>query len=853
MYTIESFQKEFRLSSEISRPRWVGYIDSRSGFGNIYNGWYTEIDELDSISNMVDGNLYQMTKIVYTGETCDIGIFRGSDQIFKIDLAGGQMYSHDISLDNIIDICVDKNDSDYIFVATGHGIVDGTDAGTVMYRIDISGAYDTVPIIDTTYEVVFATDEQPFYHVENVVAIEVANIIDVYEGATHYIYVSLRATNEDSELWFQPWLNTDDTDTCRFLFRGEISGTTITLNDNTPPMATIKVTDGGLSSTYRRITRTMSGTTLSLNIGTSGDNVTYTDTEDPYHISKTGYYGFLRENSGETDTRFNIQQNALTEIDGIVVIGLEFASGCVLSGIEVTGTYGSAWVSYSITTVCMADRKFVYCVSKDNNISTLLETQEIFGEGGSSETVGITGGSLLQKNFNAFGNYFFYQTDYLNGERTLIKTAELNTTLVQPMYSYQPSNTLNIDGLDIIYDVSACSSISSHSLILHRTGGQLAIGASTETGSMVTPAWIEADLGGSFTIINGAAENFDNTINYNYKFSCLYDGYQEGPLSDVGLSPNGLATWTGTITTVSYLLKMANLPSKRVSHINLYRSDNDAYYRLLKSVPIGDFNESGDFYEYTHLDDGTSLASFEAINGYSQELENVSVDYSISTQFNGYLYVSGVKKKDDKFTSNYVFRSKQGRFSIFDWTNDFVAIDFAIDTISSFNGDIIVTNKDNIAIVDSEQMYVKKYINGIGCDNQDLVCKTKFGIVFVNDNDVFLWDGQKAQSISIPINQGDSSLDDVEITHINYDSVLKKILLFGVFNTNDINYFSYSFLNKRWDMGSPISTTSVPSVYGTFKDHNGKVYLSYNNGESSGYTNMIGDQYVDQNGDAYVD
>jgi hypothetical protein len=321
------------------------------------------------------------------------------------------------------------------------------------------------------------------------------------------------------------------------------------------------------------------------------------------------------------------------------------------------------------------------------------------------------------------------------------------------------------------------------------------------------------------------------------------------------MSPNDLTYWdadgTGNIISIIVTLSLQSVPSKRVSHINLYRSDGDAFYRLVKSIPIELFMIDGIYYQYSLLDDGTALASFDALNGYSQELDNVSLNYSIMTQFNGYMYVSGIGALDGENVANYLFRSKAGRYSVYDWSNDFVKTDFQIDIVASFNGDILVANDNNIAIIDSEQMYVKKYIHGTGCDNQYLIKETPYGLVFMGHGTVYVWDGQKLNDIGIVIS---NSIDDIIVERMEYDGKLKKILFFGLFSETKLNYYSYSFEERRWDVGAEIDSGTGISVIGSFTDHLGKIYITYNVPTTeSGYwdgTSDYGDKDVDP--DTYI-
>jgi len=837
MYYIEKFNNNLFVCGE-GHPQWVGKIDSRQSFGTVYSGWYTEPDVLRFINNTATSEtIFAMDKMIYRGDYA-YGYRKDTDELYEInytDINAPIYTKYDIEYGAILDICLNDDDPDSIYVVTGSGILEADQLDIELHKYDISTPTDAT---HTEGPITFTMNDYPYSDSsEEEVVLEFANILSLGTD----IYVMFTAVGETK---MQPWLETTQTQTCKFLYKGAYDASTIDLSDNTPPMPTIGIDDSySLHASKRRAVTSAiyddetSEITLSMNIGTIGDNYAYEGIPEESYFSRCGNFGFHSDSDGLTDTRFNTVKNTLCIVGGVVACTLNFDSGSICKCIVVNWMlFGNAFSYWSYPNLYdVTDKAFTYFITEDNSIDNLLdheltgEQQEMFGTTGAA-TVGIRRRSPHYAKYSS-GNWEFSISDYNN--ETMIRVNYPTTDSIN-IDSIQVSNTEIINDSNLIFDVISVTDATDFILTAHRNYGTLGIGNYNVTSGVGVLTLSEATLSGAFDINDSDVtdEVFDKNIKYKYKLSCLYDEFQEGPLSNIYLSPNDHSGWSDFNNIISIgitiSIQPASIPSKRISHINLYRSDGDAYYRLVKSIPVEDFHSNDAYYEYSLTDDGSLLASFDSINGYSQEMESISLNYDLMTQFNGYLYTSGVTLLDGENARNYLFRSKPGRYSIFDWSNDYVKTDFEIDIIKASNGDILVANENNMAIIDSEQMYVKKYIHGIGCNNQDLIKDTPYGLVFVGNNTIYIWDGKQLHDIGIAISHGANSLDDVTIEKMEYDSELKKIYLFGVFDSTDLNYFSYSFEEKRWDMGEDIDSGTGATVTGSFIDHKGKVYFTYN-------------------------
>lgn len=241
---------------------------------------------------------------------------------------------------------------------------------------------------------------------------------------------------------------------------------------------------------------------------------------------------------------------------------------------------------------------------------------------------------------------------------------------------------------------------------------------------------------------------------YRYKISLIYDGYQEGPLNSTPW------TYSDVVANddLSVNIKLqSNEISKRISHVCLYRKDNIAsFYRLIKQIPTstGWSNVNNSTREIQILDTGKVKASYEARTNTSEVNRDLSVKYSMSVEVNGYLFAGNCSHNEIKNASNQIFRSKIGRFSLFNWANDFVILKSTPTAMANFAGRLYVFDENNIYKINPESLQIEDTFEGIGCSNSKSVIVTEFGMFFANKNGAYLHNGSIPEKISTPIQTG---------------------------------------------------------------------------------------------------
>ena len=341
-----------------------------------------------------------------------------------------------------------------------------------------------------------------------------------------------------------------------------------------------------------------------------------------------------------------------------------------------------------------------------------------------------------------------------------------------------------------------------------------------------------------------------NTYSYNISFT--YDGYQEGPLS---ISPF-VANLSATHSDITITLKIVKF-SNRLTSVNLYRKDNDnEFYRLVKAIPTDTGwapSDDGEGYVISYRDDGSVFGTYESRTGLNETVDNIKVNYAISEEIDGYLFVGDSSHLSISDASNQIFRSKPGRYSIFDWTNDFVILGSTPTAMANFNGRLYVFDSNNIYKINPHTLQIEDTYEGVGCINKDSVVVTEKGMFFADYTGAYWHDGQKPIQISESIYQGDFDTDWNSTSPIyntswhnlmsssNYlysrcifDGTLNNVLFIissEIFNpvTNEKelkNYiWSYNLMQARWDLWELSNGAEVGSP---IKGLNGEIYIPIN-------------------------
>ena len=291
------------------------------------------------------------------------------------------------------------------------------------------------------------------------------------------------------------------------------------------------------------------------------------------------------------------------------------------------------------------------------------------------------------------------------------------------------------------------------------------------------------------TQLNTGSQNSEFTEGdiLEYKFSFLYDGFQDSPLTDRSHFHNNgtaLASGDGTVESVTMTILISNAEqlglSKRVTDIIVWRRNQaDDDFRFVEQINLDQLgrtalNEDGEYvYAFT---DSESAESYLAITGVNQVLTDISVNYGLSTQVGDYLFVGNCYHQKINDAQNIIFRSQPGKFSIFDWSlGNILAMPSKPLAIKGFGGKLYVFSRETTYRVNPDDMYIESKMDGIGILDQKGVVVTDYGMFFCDANGMYMHDGTAPKTISgtVAYNQ------DYPEGSIGYKQALKKAVSKG--------------------------------------------------------------------------
>jgi len=356
------------------------------------------------------------------------------------------------------------------------------------------------------------------------------------------------------------------------------------------------------------------------------------------------------------------------------------------------------------------------------------------------------------------------------------------------------------------------------------------------------------------TVIDGESQNvgveFKENSTVYYKLSFVYDGFQESPLSDhtyeIDVSKD--CKYLGLVLKVPGATELHI--NSRVTHINVYRKNNlKDLFRLVKSVALDQKDDifilNNNLYEYKFNDERTTI-SYEGLNGVSETLKHLTPNYALSCQLNDFLFVAKVSHPKIENGEHVLLRSKQGKFSMFDWSNDFLDLPMQPKAMASFANRIFLFDENNTYIVNPEGMYIEEKTEGVGILNSQSVVVTDDGMFFADRNNIYAHNGRNAVPIGDAILYNHSRpewqigyLDAIKkaeslgyTPRVVYDSIKKSlyVILQGFsevenslsdsYENNKSRIYSFNINTKRWDY------YSSPNINSAIVTNKGDVVLN---------------------------
>lgn len=341
------------------------------------------------------------------------------------------------------------------------------------------------------------------------------------------------------------------------------------------------------------------------------------------------------------------------------------------------------------------------------------------------------------------------------------------------------------------------------------------------------------------------SDELGNLNLYRYKINLVYDGYQDSPLSnhytevdirDTNVRASGVGgdDYEASSLAITVNLHKPEIMSKRITHIRLWRStiqlheddtENDTFntegsYVLVDTIPLSsqwlvteetvpeydDVNaELGKIAFYTVVDNGKVGVSYEAYVGLPENMKITLPNYTLSTQLNGYLYMANCSHPSFDDASSIIFRSLPDKYSMVDWTSDFLSLPSKPRAITSFDGRVIAWDYDNMYIINPEGFYIEDTFEGSGCLGYDSFARSEQGICFADKNNIYLYDGKNVNNIGMPIITNTNYSEEVSWRNkseeyesiIKYSSILRSFCIFFKTNKSLFDNFIANGLNAH--------------------------------------------------------
>ena len=205
-----------------------------------------------------------------------------------------------------------------------------------------------------------------------------------------------------------------------------------------------------------------------------------------------------------------------------------------------------------------------------------------------------------------------------------------------------------------------------------------------------------------------------------------------------------------------------------------------------------------------------------------ETLRETSVDYKLSTQADGCLFVANCSHPQIENGDHFIFKSQPGNLSVFNWAQDYLIMPQVPTAIKSYAGKLYVWDTANMYRVNTMTLQIEDTFEGMGCIGENSVIATDRGMFFCDETNMYMHNGSSVTPIGDPILT--SSGGDIshtawqDIIHSTPPSVTynaKNGSVYFLFNHNNTSYraWVYNVRLRRWDLvdcPKPLSTILGP-------------------------------------------
>ena len=259
----------------------------------------------------------------------------------------------------------------------------------------------------------------------------------------------------------------------------------------------------------------------------------------------------------------------------------------------------------------------------------------------------------------------------------------------------------------------------------------------------------------------------------------------------------------------------------------------------------GDGDDDGYAYVEGLQAKAPALDTYESINGYAQTEKSISLGskggYKAATVCSRRAWIANVRK-DDVVYDDRIYYSPVNKFATFP---DSFYLDIGINDGDSFTalhslGNRVLAFKQkklyiiNVSSSSDAGWYLEAEYDGVGCDYQESVTKTPFGICWVNNDGVFIFDGQNAPvELSLKINDKTWRDNSSGRPAIGYNNKYKQLVVCQNSSTTSSEpFYIYDFATRGWSTTNSMSN----GMSNFFSTSDGLYFIEY---ASSGHNKTI--------------
>lgn len=269
-------------------------------------------------------------------------------------------------------------------------------------------------------------------------------------------------------------------------------------------------------------------------------------------------------------------------------------------------------------------------------------------------------------------------------------------------------------------------------------------------------------------IENSGTGYFKTTNKYFYKYSVIYDGFQESVLASTVGNANYLVPSVECVTldVDMYIpLNYTTSFTQRITGINLYRGESsdisktepEGYYRIVKSWDFteefltANWDDTTQKIKLRHTDYGNWAGSYESITGISESLSTITPNYTYGIYSGNRLYTIGNYIADEPEAARMLLMSQPFKYDTFNWDLDYVMLDSMPKGIGEFRGTIFVFGKNVIWKINPDNLNIDQFFTGYDLLDQNSILTTEYGLLFCTTNGVYIIDTTGINELSYPI------------------------------------------------------------------------------------------------------